>query len=262
MVNKKLIGNIFDIKKFAIHDGPGIRTTVFFKGCPLRCWWCHNPESIKEISEVKYNTSDCNNSISKRYTIPELFDIIKKDEVFYDESGGGVTFSGGEPLVQIKFLSEILKVCRKNHFHTAIDTSGYAPTESFAEVYENTNLFLFDLKILDDDQHEKYTGVSNELILKNLEYLNSVDAKVNIRIPLIPGITDTEENLSSISNYLLQFTNINRIDLLPYNELAEDKYRRLNQTAKLGNLQTQSKLKLDELKNYVESFGFDVELNG
>jgi len=262
-----MIGHIFDIKKFALHDGPGIRTTIFLKGCPLRCWWCHNPESIKQIPQngnsiSKGNCEDSVNSLTRKYNVEEVYDIIKKDLVFYDESGGGATFSGGEPLIQVFFLEEILQVCKDNSISTTVDTCGYVPTDSFMKIYNYTDLFLYDLKLFNDELHKKYTGVSNKSILENLEYLNSVNANIIVRIPLIPDITDTKENLKSISNYLLNLNNVNRIDLLPYNKLAEDKYRRLNQESKLGNLESQSTDKLVEIKTLVESFGHKVELNG
>ena len=182
--------------------------------------------------------------------------------MFYDESGGGVTFSGGEPLIQIDFLDEMLKTCKKNDLSTVIDTCGYVSTDSFKRIYKSTDLFLYDLKLFDDELHKKYTGVSNKLIKENLEFLSSVNSNVIIRIPLIPEITDTEENLSTISNYLLGFNNIARIDLLPYNKLAEDKYRRLNKESKLGNIETQSENKLAEIKDFVKSFGLNAQLNG
>lgn len=258
-----MAGYIFDIKKFAIHDGPGIRTTVFLKGCPLRCWWCHNPESIKGIS--KSDEDNCQGSVKslvQSYTAENLLKIIKSDNIFYEESGGGVTFSGGEPLIQIDFLEEMLKVCKQEDIHTAIDTSGHAPTESFKRINLLTDIYLYDIKLFNDDLHKKYTGVSNKLIKKNIEYLSSVGAKVIIRIPLIPDITDSEENLSAISNYLFQFKNILRIDLLPYNKLSEDKYRRLNEKSNMGNIDTQSEERLTEIKSFVQSFGLNAQLNG
>lgn len=253
-------GYIFDIKKFAIHDGPGIRTTVFMKGCPLRCWWCHNPESLKTYSNN--NLSSNENTRVKKYSVSKIVEILKKDVVFYDESGGGATFSGGEPVIQIDFLEQILKECKSNYITTTVDTSGFAQTNSFERIYRNTDLFLYDFKLFDDMLHKKYSGVSNQLIKNNLEYLNSVDSKIVIRIPLIPNITDTESNLSAISNYLLKFDNIQRIDLLPYNKFSEDKYKRLNQEPKLGILETQSKEQLENIRNIVKSFGHKTELNG
>lgn len=253
-----MTGYIFDIKKFAIHDGPGIRTTVFLKGCPLKCWWCHNPESIKQINDCGDSASE----LTKRYSVPELLNIIQKDQIFYDESGGGVTFSGGEPLVQSDFLVKILKECKKKFITTTVDTCGYVPTESVKRIYTYTDLFLYDLKLFDDELHKKYIGVSNELIKNNLEFLYSVNSNVRIRVPLIPNITDTEDNLSAVSNYLLKFNGKFSLDLLPYNKLSEDKYRRLNQNAKLGSLETQTSEKLIEIKNFVKSFGLNAELNG
>jgi pyruvate formate lyase activating enzyme len=258
-----MTGYIFDIKKFALHDGPGIRTTIFLNGCPLNCWWCHNPESLKVNPQSRNNSCEDNeNKISKKYSLDEALSIIKEDLVFYDESGGGVTFSGGEPLIQIDFLESILKLCKQNSISTTIDTCGYAQQTSFERILENTDLFLYDFKLFDDGFHQKYTGVSNKLIKENLKFLNEVNANVIIRIPLIPNITDTEENLSSIANYLIKLNKINRIDLLPYNKLAEDKYRRLQQKSQLGNLETQSQEKLDEIKNLVKSFGFNTKING
>jgi len=258
-----MLGYIFDIKKFAIHDGPGIRTTIFLKGCPLKCWWCHNPESLKEINNCTLNNcEDSISNITKKYSVDDLLDIILKDQIFYDESGGGVTFSGGEPLIQVDYLIKVLSECKKNYITTTVDTCGHVPTESFKKVHKNTDLFLYDLKLFDDELHKKYIGVSNELIKTNLEYLYSVNANFRIRVPLIPGITDTEENLSSISNYLLKFNKVIPMDLLPYNKLSEDKYRRLNQEARLGSLVTQTDKKLIEIKNFVKSFGINAELNG
>ncbi len=260
---KKVNGYIFDIKKFALHDGPGIRTTLFLTGCPLNCWWCHNPESIRiNPEDENYSCENNQDKISKKYSLDEVIGIIKKDLVFYDESGGGVTFSGGEPLIQIDFLESILELCTQNSISTTIDTSGYAQQKSFERIYKNTDLFLYDFKLFDDGFHQKFTGVSNKLIKENLEFLNDLNANLIIRIPLIPNITDTAENLSSIANYLITLNNFNRIDLLPYNKLAEDKYRRLQQKPQLGNLETQSEDKLEELKNLVESFGFKTKLNG
>lgn len=258
-----MTGNIFDIKKFSLHDGPGIRTTIFFAGCPLNCWWCHNPESLIVNRHNRNNScEDLQNKLSKKYSLAEVFDIIKKDIIFYDESGGGVTFSGGEPSIQIDFLELILEKCKNNSISTTIDTCGYAPQKSFERIYKSTDLFLYDLKLLNNELHIKYTGVSNKLILENLEFLDNVNANIIIRIPLIPKITDTKENLHLIANYLSKLNHVKRVDLLPYNKLAEDKYRRMQQTPKLGNLETQTDTELIELKSIIESFGIETRLNG
>jgi pyruvate formate lyase activating enzyme len=264
-------GIIFDIKKFALHDGPGIRTTVFFKGCSLDCWWCHNPESIRKLPEkiiinLPGNSGKyCDKSevlFGKEYSADNLLMEILKDQVFYDESGGGVTFSGGEPLLQIDFLKEILQVCRDSGIQTAVDTSGYVSKSSFVQIYDLTDLFLFDLKIVDDELHFKFTGVSNKLILGNLKYLSEKGNKVIIRIPLIPGITDTEKNLSALSAHLMKLQNIKKIDLLPYNEIAGSKYKRFNRPSRIGNLKTQDEEKLEEIKTYFRGLNSEISLRG
>ena len=264
-------GIIFDIKKFALHDGPGIRTTVFLKGCPLDCWCCHNPESIRELpEEITINSLSSANKIceqeselfGKEYSIKELFIEIKKDRLFYDESGGGVTFSGGEPLIQNEFLAGILSECNTAGINTAVDTSGYAGRKYFSSIYNLTDIFLFDLKILDDELHRKFTGVSNKIILDNLRFLTEKGDKVIVRIPLIPGVTDTEENLSGLSDFLINLDNIRKIDLLPYNEVAESKYRRFNKPSRLGILKTQNEDKLNEIKNYFGDARFEVSVRG
>lgn len=264
-------GIIFDIKKFAIHDGPGIRTTVFFKGCSLDCWWCHNPESIRKLPErIKVNSlkksnnfcDDTEELFGRGYSVEELIEEINKDRVFYDESGGGVTFSGGEPLLQVKFLTEVLQRCKESGINTAIDTSGYVSSSTFSKIYDYTDLFLFDLKIIDDELHRKFTGVSNKLILSNLKFLTGKGDKVIIRIPLIPGITDTEKNLSELASHLMQLKNINKIDLLPYNEIAESKYKRFDKPSRLGNLKTQDEEKLEEIKTYFGHLSSEISVRG
>ncbi len=186
-------GLIFDIKRYAIHDGPGIRVTFFMKGCPLECWWCHNPESISPLPQTVQRTDKIGNrqfqvteQIGKEYSVGELLDIVNRDLVFIEESGGGVTFSGGEPLMQSEFLSEALGLFRQSGIHTAVDTSGQADRRIIDRIIGDTDLFLFDIKHLDPDKHLKYTGVRNGLILDNLTYILSRGKKVNIRIPIIP----------------------------------------------------------------------------
>ncbi|MGA8266015.1 MAG: glycyl-radical enzyme activating protein [Ignavibacteriaceae bacterium] len=254
-------GIIFNINKYAVNDGPGIRTTVFLKGCPLNCQWCHNPESrysaveqsnsenLKKILNLPL--SDTKNTIGLVVTADEVMKEVLKDSLFYEESGGGVTFSGGEPMMQPEFLYTLLCRCKEKGIHTAIDTSGYASTESFKRISEVTDSFLFDLKIIDNKLHIKYTGVPNRLIHENLTTLDDLGKELRIRIPLIPGITDTEENLDDLIRFIKLLKNATNIDLLPFNELIDGKYRRLEKKLELQNLKTQSD---DILNQILEKF--------
>ncbi len=221
-----MTGIVSNIQRFSIHDGPGIRTTIFFQGCPLRCWWCHNPECLD---------FDASTAASKRvkYTADQLIDEILKDRVFYEESNGGVTFSGGEPLSQPDFLKSMLHKCIENNIHTAIDTSGYANIQLLKNIKDHVNLFLYDLKLINDNEHIKYTGVSNKTILNNLQYLDSENKNIRIRIPLIPEITDTDENIKSILNFIANLKHKCDIDLLQYHKNAEGKYERMKMNYKL-----------------------------
>lgn len=263
---------ISDIKKYAVHDGPGIRTTVFFKGCPLECWWCHNPECLNqgpEIFSVKHSRSDTKHqimekveTIGRNVSVWEVLDEIKKDIIFYDQSGGGVTMSGGEPMMQIDFLEKLLKECGRLAIHRALDTSGYAPADDFKRIYDLVDLILFDLKIIDDNRHIDYTGVSNQRILENLSMLAKLGNKVNIRIPLIPGITDTGENIEAIIEFLDSIRNINNVSLLPYNRFGEDKRRRFGIENRLGKLETQN---IDDVRaraKIFEKHGYRVKIGG
>jgi len=263
-------GIIFNIQRFCINDGPGIRTTVFFKGCPLNCIWCQNPESRKcgiekaeIISGQNFNNHFQNdNSIGKRLTVDAVFQIIKKDCMFYEESKGGVTFSGGEPMNQIDFLFDLLKRCKGNDIHTAVDTCGYAPFEQFEKILPYTDLFLFDLKIIDEDDHLRYTGVSNKLILENLSKLTFLGKNIVIRIPLISNITDTDKNIDETIQFVSELKSIKQISLLPFNEISKSKYKKLNAEYKLETFQTQSKEKLIELRTKFSSHNFEVKLRG
>jgi len=266
-----LNGLVFDIKRFALHDGPGIRTTVFLKGCPLRCWWCQNPESIRDFPEtlqIKSITPTFNNScieekiFGNEINVDSLIKELIKDRIFYDESGGGVTFSGGEPLVQADFLVESLKLCKEIGINTAVDTSGYTPFENIEKIYDSTDLFLFDLKIFDDEKHIKFTDVSNKLILSNIKKLTDIGNKTIVRIPLIPGITDTNKNLLEVSRFVSTLKNIKQIDLLPYNKISESKYKRFNVPSLLSDLQTQTEEKLFEIKSMFDELDTKISLRG
>ena len=260
-------GIVFDIKKFAVHDGPGIRTTVFLKGCPLSCWWCHNPESQKLAPEPRRKFQHKSNLkifrknqnfIGAQVTVAEVLEELKKDQIFFEESGGGVTFSGGEPLLQPDFLAELLKTCKKFDFHTCVDTSGYAHYANFKKINEFVDLFLYDLKLIDDEQHQKYTGVSNRLILENLKKLISADKKIHVRVPLIPGIIDTEENLQQIITFLLTLDADLPVDLLPYNQIGESKFERLGRENLMGKQKMQTSLQILEIEDTFRGAGIQI----
>ncbi len=238
-------GIIFDIKKFATHDGPGIRTTVFLKGCPLDCIWCHNPES--KMMTIEKNVSGGHRddkNVGRKISVDTLFKEIQKDEIFYEESGGGVTFSGGEALLQEDFLVEILKRCRTHGIHTAIDTAGYCSKTALKKVLPFTDLFLYDIKLMDNSRHQQYTGKPNLSILENFEYLMAENATVEVRIPLIPGITDTRKNLTAINAFLAPYKSQITIELIPYNKLGESKLEKYSKRNAVQKMAPQSKERL------------------
>lgn len=273
-------GKIYNIMKYSIHDGPGIRTTVFLKGCPLQCWWCHNPESqemeeelilfpnrciccgacintcrqdaIKKVDErIITNRSMCNNCglcveecytnareiAGRSVTVDEVISEILKDKDFYQQSGGGVTISGGEPLMQMEFLIPLLERLRELGIHRAIDTCGYVSKEKLQRVIELTDLFLYDLKFMDSERHEKYTGVPNDLILENVKLLSSLDKDIIIRIPIIPGVNDDKEDILAFSKFINDLPKVKGVNLLPYHKIGKEKYHRLGKVYKMTNLQ-------------------------
>lgn len=250
-----MLGVISNIQRFTVHDGPGIRLTVFLQGCPLSCWWCHNPECIKH-----HNADD--NSEYLRYDVKELMKEIRKELIFMDESGGGVTFSGGEPMMQPIFLGEILDACKKEDIHSAIDTSGLVSTDTFDSLVDKADLFLYDLKIIDNALHLKYTGASNKLILKNLKTLNDQQKKVIIRMPLIPGMTDSKQNIDDVIKLLSQLSNIKNINLLPYHSIAEGKYTKFNIPYKMKDVKVLSEDKITEIKNLFTNAGLNASIGG
>lgn len=265
-------GIIFNIQRFAIHDGPGIRTTVFFKGCPLRCWWCHNPESHKILPE-KFD--GCNlrrgfdqsftmnkDEVGKEISVDELMTEIIKDRVFYEESGGGVTFSGGEPFMQSEFLTILLKECKSLGIHSVVDTSGYTSEESLNQIAPNVDLFLYDLKLMNDDVHQKYTGVSNQIILKNLIELNRLAKKLIIRIPIVPEITDTNENLFAIRGFISYLNNIIEVNLLPYHRAGERKYKKYGKENRMGDTMSPERKNLENIREFFSELKYKVKIGG
>lgn len=254
------IGYIFDIQRYSIHDGPGIRITIFFQGCPLRCWWCHNPEGMRIVSHPEEEGNPF--KAHRAMTVSDAIREIEKEILFFDESGGGVTFSGGEPLLQHLFLKSVLQACRQRGIHTALDTTGYAPPEILESIVEDTDLFLFDLKIVDDSIHEKYTGVSNEPIMANLRLLAERGRKIVIRFPLIPGITDVVENLERITEVAASLPSIEAIHILPYHQTAGEKYRRLNIDNRLSDLRPPSPQQIETVRIQLGKSGLPVCIGG
>lgn len=263
-------GIIFDIKRFAVHDGPGIRTTIFFKGCAANCWWCHNPESQQEqiestVKKEKLNGQvfESDEKIGRMVTVDEVLNEIEKDRVFYDESGGGVTFSGGEPLLQYQFLKSLLTQCKANSIHTALDTTGYTDQSVIKAIAGMTNLFLYDLKFINENRHIQYTGVSNKTILNNLNYLIEQNKHIIIRFPMIPPITDTSDNINEIITYLLPIKNgIQEVNILPYHKIAKHKYRRFNKEDKMKNITQPTEQEINKLHIEFEKHGFKVKTGG
>ncbi len=214
-------GIIFDIKEFAVHDGPGIRTTVFLKGCPLRCTWCQNPEGISTEPQVLHSPAG-ERRVGQVYTSGELARHLNKQAGILKANEGGVTFSGGEPLYQAAFVSEVIEYL--DGIHILLDTSGFGCEKEFALLVDRVNLVYFDLKLMNDNLHQRYTGRANPQILRNLHHLGTKNVPFVIRVPLIPGVTDTRENLVAIAETIRDFDSLIRVDLLSYNQAAGAKY--------------------------------------
>ena len=262
-------GIVFDIKRYAVHDGPGIRTTIFLKGCPLRCLWCHNPESFSPEIETFTRINRLGEKevrehvfIGKKYTTDHLLRELAKDQLFFDESGGGVSFSGGEPLLQIDFLEDMLRACKRMDFHTVVDTSGFAPLENVKRIMEFTDLFLFDVKHMNQVEHMKLTGVSNKLILDNLKFLLQNKKALIIRYPMISGYNDTQENIREMLEFLKPFSWKPEINILPYHRIGKDKYDRFKKENKMIEIPSLKPEATNWVKEQFEKAGYKVVIGG
>ena len=264
-------GIIFDLKKYAIHDGPGIRTTVFLKGCPLNCQWCHNPESIEFEPERSLNyrnpfrlnpfSENNDDLIGEEVTAEAVMGEILKDRHYYDSSGGGVTFSGGEPLAQPDFLASLLEKCNEEKLHAAVDTSGFASEETLDRVISMVDLFLFDVKLIDSELHRQYTGVENEKILNNLNHLVDSGKKVELRFPLIPDVTDTDENITQLKELIRDNPGLGKVNILPFHDVNK-KYSKLGLEFPLAGAKPTVEKDLAVIVDELKSTGINVEVGG
>jgi pyruvate formate lyase activating enzyme len=297
---------IFDIKRYAINDGPGIRVVIFFKGCNLHCAWCHNPESISAKVEKMYAPAKCikcgscveacpKNAITltpegiltdpdlckmcgkcaevcptkaiemsgKVMSVTEIMDAIEKERVFFDQSGGGVTFSGGEPLVHTKMLIRLLDECGNRGIHRTVDTAGNVSTETILEVAKRTDLFLYDLKMMDSELHREWTTAGNSKILHNLRVISDAGKHIIIRIPLIGGINDTEENIKQTAKFISELAGEKKlVHLLPYHPIAQNKYMKLGKSDDFEKLFEPDKETLDSAIAKFGEYGIMASVGG
>lgn len=254
-------GRIFDIQKFSTHDGPGIRTIVFLKGCVLRCRWCCNPESQSyEIQKMLQGGRE--KIIGQDVTVSEIFEKIKKDKVYYTRSGGGITLSGGETLCQAEFAEALLRTCKNYGINTAIETTLCVPFYMIEPLIPLIDTFLVDIKHMNSAKHEEFTTMKNELILQNAAKVAKLAKSFIVRVPVIPTFNDTEEEILEIARFAKSLDGVNQIHLLPYHRLGYDKYVGLGREYKMGDLPSPDKEKMNLLKKAAESTGLTVVIGG
>jgi pyruvate formate lyase activating enzyme len=297
---------IFDVKRYAINDGPGVRITIFLKGCHLTCDWCHNPESQSAYTQKMYTESKCigchqcvdacpqdactltpkgivtdpeacllcgtcaevcptkaTEMSGEEMSVEHIMEMIKKETLLMDQSAGGVTFSGGEPLMHYEFLLQLLEECGKEGIHRCVDTTGFAAAEVLMKVAKKTEYFLYDLKMMDSAKHKKYTGVANEGILKNLQTLAASGAEINIRIPLIKGVNDDEENIQQSAAFIASLAGDKKqVNILPYHNIAAKKYEKLGQIYNQGIMAEPDEDRQQYVLEVFESYGLKVIVGG
>lgn len=302
-INYRTEGTVFDIQRFSIHDGPGVRTIVFLKGCPLSCLWCSNPESQKLKPVLMYQSMNCihcgrcisackvgaisfsnKNFIDrdictacgecvnvcptsaltlkgKKMTVEQVIKELKKDAIVYRRSGGGITLSGGEPLVQSEFARELLKACKAQGWHTAIETTAYANTETIEEVFPYIDLALMDIKSIDSEMHKKYTGVPNEKILENAKLVSKI-TKMVVRVPLVPDFNSSEKDILELCEYVKTLNDINTVHLLPYHTYGENKYDLLGRDYLMKKTRAFALGEVEKLQKIIEDQGIKCVIGG
>ncbi len=289
---------IFDLQRFALHDGPGIRTTIFLKGCPLRCIWCHNPESqsihpqlgclLRDCTGcgnctkvcpnqvhtfddhnhliVFQNCTQCGNCLQQcpanalriygqKTTADDLLKTVLRDRIYYEQSGGGLTISGGEPMMQFNGLLELAQKGKAEGLHICLDTSGFAPSDHYEGIAPYVDIFLYDYKLTAPDRHKQYTGVSNQQILKNLELLCNLDKTIFLRCPIIPGINDDDEHLEKIAWLSSQYQQIEQVNIMAYHDMAKGKAQQFGTAYQLSDLKTMEKQQKEEIENRLKAMG-------
>ncbi len=254
-------GRIFDIQKFSVHDGPGIRTIVFFKGCALRCKWCCNPESQGfEIQTMIRNGKE--ETVGKDVTVAEVLDEVKKDMPYYRRSGGGLTLSGGEMLCQSEFAYALLREAKAASINTAVETTAFSSYDKIEKLLPYIDTVLMDIKHTDSKKHEKFTTMPNERILENAAKIAKKAKKLIIRVPVIPTFNDTEQEISSIAKFVSGLEGVEEINLLPYHRFGEDKYKGLGREYPMGDAQTPTDEHMEKLKAVAERYGLKCKIGG